>query len=256
MTLLQRLKHSDSSRRRSRPLFPEPPKLGRAERTYARQLQEVARQTGAFIAGDWKDPPSLMQMLTRYADAIEPWATHAAAQMLNEVDISDRAQWRSLGNYISRGMQRQLQTVNVGVPLRALLAAQVGLIKSIPIEAGERVHHITQEMLVTSGRANELADQIASSTTVTESRAVLIARTEVSRTASVLVEVRAIDVGSEAYVWETSKDHDVRLGHKNMQGHVCRWDTPPAVIENGRVMHFHAGRIWNCRCWCRPVLPS
>lgn len=197
-----------------------------------------------------------MRILGEYADHIGPWAERTAAQMLNGIDVSDRNRWRSLGNYISKARHRQLQTVEVGVPLRQLLAAQVGLIRSIPIEAGERVHRLTQEMLVNGHRANELADMILASEHVAESRAVLIARTEVSRTSSVLAQVRAVDIGSEAYVWETSKDSDVRVGHKAMQNQVCRWDTPPAVVENDKVMHFHAGRIWNCRCWPRPVLPS
>jgi hypothetical protein len=54
--------------------------------------------------------------------------------------------------------------------------------------------------------------------------------------------------------WRTSEDGTVRPGHKAMNGKVCEWASPPAVIENGQVMHHHAGCIWNCRCWCEQLL--
>ena len=75
-----------------------------------------------------------------------------------------------------------------------------------------------------------------------------------ARTATTLTKVRAQAVGSTHFVWETSRDGAVRPGHKAMQGKVCEWDNPPAVNENGRIMHFHPGSIWNCRCWARPVI--
>lgn len=174
--------------------------------------------------------------------------------MLLEVDGRDREAWRHLGNAISTGMRKALVSAPVRGTMSELLIEQVALIKSIPRQAGERVHELTQKALVDSTRAKEIATEIARSGDVAESRALLIARTEVSRTASTLVKARAQYVGSTHYVWRTSRDGAVRPGHADMEGQPCEWAKPPAVIENGRIMHFHAGCIWNCRCFPEPIL--
>lgn len=176
--------------------------------------------------------------------------------MLGEVDARDRASWRTLGNAISAGLRNEILNAPVGVTLRERLADQVQLIRSIPIEAGQRVHELTLKGLEDSTRASEIAKSIRESGPVAESRAILIARTEVSRTASVLIESRCSHVGLDEYIWRTSRDGAVRPGHKVMEGTSCKWANPPAVDEGGRTMHFHAGQIWNCRCWPEPVLPD
>ena len=198
--------------------------------------------------------PSLMQLLERYAEALTPWATRTVSAMLLEVDQRDRDAWRSLGNAISEQMHRDLASAQVGVPMRTLLDEQVALIKSLPLEAAQRVHKLTLQGLENSVRYPEIAKEILRSGEVTESRAILIARTEVARTATTLTKVRAQAVGSTHYTWETSRDGAVRPGHRAMQGQVCEWDNPPAVQENGKTMHFHPGSIWNCRCWARPII--
>ena len=198
--------------------------------------------------------PSLMQLLERYAEALTPWATRTAGAMLLEVDQRDRDAWRSLGSAISDQLHRDLATAQVGGAMGMLLESQVRLIKSLPIEAARRVHDLTVRGLEGSVRYSEIAKEILRSGEVTESRAILIARTEVARTATTLTKVRAQAVGSTHYTWETSRDGAVRPGHRAMQGKVCEWDNPPAVQENNRIMHFHPGSVWNCRCWARPII--
>ena len=170
--------------------------------------------------------------------------------MLLEVDGRDREKWRALGNEISLQLHRDIENAPVGERLRELLAEQVGLIKSIPIEAGQRVHKLTIQGLEDSTRAREFVEEIKHSGDVAESRAMLIARTEVARTASILTQTRAEAAGSTSYVWETARDSTVRPSHRAMQGKVVSWSDP--VTLDG--MTGHAGQFPNCRCWSRPVL--
>lgn len=237
-----------------------PAKTARAQREYERSLRGVARHVGELIngfePGDISMLPSLQQLLARYAEALTPWAERTASSMLAEVNARDRETWRSLGNLISTGLRQEILHTPVGETLRSLLGEQVALITSLPIEAGQRVHELTLKGLEDSTRAREIAREINRSGEVTESRATLIARTEISRTASVLTQSRAEHVGSTHYVWRTAKDMDVRPGHKAMEGTACEWAHPPAINENGRTMHFHPGQIWNCRCWPEPIIPD
>lgn len=234
------------------------PKTARAERVYAQQLERVGAHVGELIGGftaaDLSMVPALQSLLERYAQALTPWAERTAGRMLAEVNARDIDTWRALGRAISGQLRRDLTTAPVGGVMKRLLGEQVTLIRSLPLEAAKRVHELTLKGLESSTRAREVAQEIARSGDVTQSRATLIARTEVARTASVLTQTRAQYVGSTHYVWRTSRDGAVRPGHRDMEGKACEWAHPPAVNESGRVMHFHPGQIWNCRCWPEPIL--
>lgn len=235
-----------------------PPKLGRAERQFNLYLRQVGAHVGqlvkGFEAGNIEVLPRLLHLLRAYSDALTPWAVSTVRRMLGEVNDRDVSSWRSLGTAMGRQLRHDIFKTDVGRIMAVLLHDQVGLIKSLPIEAGERVHELTLRGLENSERAASYVDEIRRSGEVTKARATLIARTEVARTASILTQTRAQAAGITHYRWQTSKDADVRRGHAAMQGKVCRFDTPPAVEENGRIMHHHPGQIWNCRCWPEPLV--
>jgi len=189
-------------------------------------------------------------MLRRYAEALGPWATKTASDMLAEVNARDLAAWRAMGQELSKGIVREIFTAPAGQVMRDLLDDQVALIKSIPLDAAKRVHELTLKGLEDSTRASEVAAQIMRSGEVSRSKAMLIARTEVARTGSLLTEARAKHVGSEGYIWQTSRDGDVRQSHKEMQGKIVKWNDPPTLDG----MTGHAGCFPNCRCWAQVLL--
>ncbi|MBR8434879.1 minor capsid protein [Burkholderia cenocepacia] len=207
-----------------------------------------------FPPGDPAYAPTIEQLLRRYAEALGPWAEVTAARMLDDLNRRDEQAWMQQAADMSRALRDELRHAPTGETMRALMAEQVGLIKSIPLEAAERVHRLTIEALEDSTRAAAISKEIQRSGEVAKSRADLIARTEVSRAATSLTEARALAVGSTHYIWRTSGDSDVRAGHRAMEGKVCAWNDPPEVDENGRVMRFHPGQIWNCRCWAEPII--
>jgi len=231
-----------------------PPKTGRAERVYAKQLESIARHVGEIIngfePGDISAVPSLTQMLSKYAEALRPWATATANKMLGEVNARDIESWRDLGNAISVGLRNELINAPVGAAVSDLLRQQVTLITSIPTEAAQRVHDLTIKGLEDSRRYNEYVEEIERSGDVAKSRAILIARTEVSRTASTLTQARAEYIGSEGYNWRTAHDGSVRYSHKKMEGKFVYWSAPP-TLDN---LTGHAGCLPNCRCYPEPVL--
>jgi len=196
----------------------------------------------------------LSDLLERYAVALEPWAKRTAYRMLMEVDARDRDRWRDLSEAMSDQMRYDIARAPVGVRMRQLLDEQVDLITSLPRKAAERVHEMALKGLVSSSRGAEIREAILRSADVTESRAVLIARTETQRTATALTQVRAEAAGTTHYIWHTAGDKDVRPGHKAMNGKTCSWAEPPAVQESDGIHYIHPGTIWNCRCWAEPVI--
>lgn len=232
-------------------------KTRRVELSYAGQLRKVAQQVGAIIdgfpPGDPEAVPTITDMLTKYAELLIPWATATASKMLGEVNRRDEQAWFSHANEISRALREEIRTAPTGAVMQALLAEQVTLIKSLPLDAAKRVHELTLAGIEDGTRAKEIAKEIARSGEVSMNRANLIARTEVARTASALTQARAEHIGSEGYIWRTSKDSDVRHSHREMEGKYVRWDTPPKLSDGTTT---HAGQIYNCRCYSEPVIPD
>lgn len=231
--------------------------MRRAESAYALGLRRIARHLGEIVNGFGDDlaperVSELERMLAGYADLITPWARTHASRMLADVSRRDEAVWNRLAREMTRELRTEIQQAPTGQLMRELLSAQVQLIRSLPIEAAQRVHHLATEAHVEGKRADEVAAEILRTGEVSRSRANLIARTEVARASSVLVQARALHVGSEGYVWETARDADVRPSHRKMQGRFVRWDQPP-TLDN---LTGHAGALPNCRCWPRPIFPE
>ncbi len=217
----------------------------------------MARQVGTLIDGlnpdDHASIPTISQTLRAYADVLLPWARATAEQMLALVNQKDVEGWRAISADMSRELRDEILNTPVGATLRAILDEQVTLIRSIPLDAAQRVHELTLAGLEDSTRAKVIAKEIARSGAVAEGRAMLIARTEVARTASALTEARAVQIGSQGYIWRTAGDGDVRESHRKMEGRYVEWKKPP-TLSDGTVTH--AGQIYNCRCYPEPVIPK
>jgi len=236
-------------------------KARRAEKQYGQRLRQVAKQVGDLIKGFAPqgvvtNPAGLDEALRRYAQALEPWARAVGARMVADVARRDQAAWAEASAELTRNLAREVATAPMGAAMAADLERQVTLITSLPLEAAQRVHELTTEALVaTSARASEIRDMILASGHVTKSRAMLIARTEVARTATVLTRARAKHIGSPGYIWRTSADPDVRKDHQELEGQFVAWDDPP-IADQRTGARAHAGSIYNCRCYAEPVLPD
>jgi len=228
----------------------------RLEKDFMRHLRSVIQQVDAMVRmsapeGVVDDLPSLQMMLRKYSDTIRPWAQAVSTKMLERIARKDETSWNALGKTMGRALRKEIQSAPTGELLKAYMDEQVKLITSLPLDAAERVHKLTIEGLSDGTRAKEIAREIMKTGKVLESRAKLIARTEVARTASGLTMARSLHIGVTHYVWRTSKDADVRKSHRQMEGQVIPWDTPP-VLSDGTVSH--AGMIYNCRCYADPII--
>lgn len=130
------------------------------------------------------------------------------------------------------------------------LADQVSLIKSLPSNAAQWVRDITLSGISGGKRPDVVAKQIMESGQVSKSRATLIARTEVARTATEITKARALHAGSTQFKWVTAGDSGVRPSHRKLDGKIFRWNSPP---ECNPGYHALPGAIWNCRCFPAPV---
>jgi SPP1 gp7 family putative phage head morphogenesis protein len=232
-------------------------KVRQAESYFTRQLRKVAEQVGHLVdglapEGHVANEADLQTALRAYAVALVPWANSVAQRMQADVMLRDEQAWLHTAHTLGLELRQELIAAPTGMLVRQYLGEQVGLITSLPLDAAKRVHELTLEGIVNATRAKEISQMIMASGEVTRSRANLIARTEVARTASLVTQSRAEHVGSLGYIWRSVGDSDVRPKHKELNGTFHRWSEPPISGERGE--RAHAGQIYNCRCYPEPVL--
>lgn len=133
------------------------------------------------------------------------------------------------------------------------------LIRTLPNDVAKKVVSDISQYTFEGKRAKEIEKLIVDKTSQhSRASARLIARTEVSKTNSALIQARSERIGSSWYVWETAQDGDrVRKSHRIMQGVLVNWNDPPSpefLAGEQSVGNYHAGCIWNCRCYPAPVI--
>lgn len=236
------------------------PKLARKmEIRYSQQLRKVAGYVDTIVKGfDVNDPNTwalIRASLNEYSNTLHFWAENTAGRIITDVALRDEKTWLIYAQDLSRGMRDQIRNTDIGAVYQQLLNEQVGLIKSLPLNAAQRIHDLSTRALIEGSRASDISGLIMVTGQVTKARANTIARTEVSRAASIFTQARAENLGSEGYIWRTSEDEDVRKRHQELNGKFYEWVDPPIVdVKSGR--RAHAGCDINCRCYPEPVIPD
>lgn len=221
------------------------------ERRYARQLRSVAGRVRQIVQGGG-DPDTKIARLRAYARAIGPWAERAAAAMIAGVDRRNAQQWERRAAAIGAGLKARLDTAVNGATLRQAIAENAAQIASLPSTAASKVAERTAAALTAGTRAETLARQIQEVGDQADSRAQLIARTEIGKAQTELTRQRAQAVGSPGYIWRTARDGTVRDSHAAMEGQFVPWESPPTLDG----ITGHAGAVPNCRCRPEPVIPT
>lgn len=169
----------------------------------------------------------------------------------------EAARESSKGRVIYAALQAELQG-----PLGGLVMEQIrrnaAYIQSVPAAIARQMteHVLAQSMagLRASTIAQELRDLYPH---LTQVKANLIARTEVAKTHTALVQGRAQQLGIQWYVWRTAEDQRVRKSHRLLDGVLVAWDDPPspeALAHERSYGAYHAGETFNCRCIAQPVV--
>lgn len=232
---------------------------------YSQQLRKIASYIDTLVKGfDVNDPrsyPLITASLNEYANTLHHWAQNTAGRIMMDVALRDEKTWLIYAKDLSRGIRDEIRSTDIGAIYQQLLNEQVNLIKSLPLGAAQRVQDLATRSVIEGMRASEIAGLILATGEVTKSRANTIARTEISRAQTTFTQARAVNLGSEGYVWRDSGDSDVRADHHEMNGKFVRWDNPPTfrhVSKKGKVsiMIGHAGCLPNCRCYPEPVIPE
>lgn len=194
---------------------------------------------------------------------LEKYANQAAERMVTHTLAEHARTWRRAALEAGEGprmyiaLQRELRNTKVGARYRELIEQNAQYIKSLPDE----VTSLATRTIARKEREGERALTMAAGERVlahvTRSKALLLARTESAKANAALTQARAEDLGLNWYVWRTSEDQRVRRSHRKMEGVLINFDDAPSpelLLGEKSYGHYHAGNIFNCRCYMEPLL--
>lgn len=233
----------------------------RIENEYLKTLYTLCDMFRKIAQSVGEDQALYMQRMNQFQNSYqyEKYIMSAVKRMVTPIADINAKTWREAARKSTRGrflydlLMEELQQ-GKDILINDQLLENVALIKTLPNDVAEKVvKDIADEAL--KGKRARSIEKIIKQETDKHSRASarLIARTEVAKTQSALTRVRAQSLDMQWYVWRTALDGNrVRPSHRLMEGVLVNWNDPPspeALAGEKSVGNYHAGNIWNCRCF-------
>lgn len=218
----------------------------------------------AFSAGDDKEKYINDMRNFQNSEPFNSFVYSAVRRMVTPIAVQNMRTWRMAAKKATKnpGLYRMLMSeINQGLKsdIEIQIEENASLIKTLPTDVAKKVTKDISDMALKGMRASEIAKVIREQTDKhSRASAKLIARTEVSKTTTALTKARCDNLDLHWYVWRTMEDGDrVRKSHRIMEGVLVNWNEPPspeALAGEKSVGNYHAGNIWNCRCYTEPLI--
>lgn len=232
-------------------------------------LDTLSKLTGlfhyiAFSAGDDKEKYINDMRNFQNSEPFNSFVYSAVRRMVTPIAVQNMRTWRMAAKKATRNpylYRLLMREINQGLKsdIEIQIEENANLIKTLPTDVAKKVTKDISDMALKGMRASEIAKVIREQTDKhSRASAKLIARTEVSKTTTALTKARCDNLDLHWYVWRTMEDGDrVRKSHRIMEGVLVNWNEPPSpedLAGEKSVGNYHAGNIWNCRCYPEPLI--
>jgi len=279
LNLKQILEYKDGRLKRRRRKLKPPTPSKQTEVWYRDQLISFIRMMQDVIIDDLNSPA------LNDAPNTQPLTTTSrlsrAIQRLSQMTINSLAQRLSFGMVKRSNEQNKRQTqasykAAFGIDLTGMLSDEVvgeylskalienvELIKSIQTDFINDIGSKVFTSLSDGGRHENLVALIKERGQVSESRAKLIARDQISKLNSDLTEARSVSLGLDLYIWGGAGDERERDSHAALNGMVCKFSDPTVYSDDGgetwkkRTKNMFIGKPgedYQCRCVALPYI--
>ncbi len=218
----------------------------------------------AFSAGDDKEKYINDMRNFQNSEPFNSFVYSAVRRMVTPIAVQNMRTWRMAAKKATRNpylYRLLMREINQGLKsdIEIQIEENANLIKTLPTDVAKKVTKDISDMALKGMRASEIAKVIREQTDKhSRASAKLIARTEVSKTTTALTKARCDNLDLHWYVWRTMEDGDrVRKSHRIMEGVLVNWNEPPSpevLAGEKSVGNYHAGNIWNCRCYPEPLI--
>lgn len=198
------------------------------------------------------------------SDEFQEFIYSIVRRMVTPLATNNARTWREAARKANRGRilyNALMEELDSGTQtiIENQIIENVSLIRTLPSDTADKVVRDIYDNALKGKRAKSIESIIIGMTSQhARASARLIARTEVSKTTTALTKARSEQLGLKWYVWRTALDGDrVRKSHRNMEDVLVNWNEPPspeALVGEKNVGYYHAGNIWNCRCYPEPLI--
>ena len=237
----------------------------RIEVTYKRSLRQIVKRMNKIIIG-LRAADEIAIALKKFSESAEfkKYAESCSKKMITSLFSDAGKTWREAAKANSRGrsifeaLRNELRGP-IGVAVNEQIQNNANLIKSMPLDVAKEMTDYAAKQSYQGRRAEDIAKDLQKKFEyVSEKKANLIARTEVSKASTELTKARCENMGLRWYIWRTSSDVRVRSSHSHMEGVLICWDNPPSPEKllgiKSSLGYYHAGECPNCRCYPEPVV--
>lgn len=238
----------------------------RIENEYVKSLYTLCDMFRKIAESVGEDQELYRQRMNNFQNSYqyEKFITAAVKRMVTPLSSINEQTWRKAARKSTQskflyGLLIDGIKQNHEAMINDQIITNASLIRTLPNDVAEKVVKNIAEEAIKGKRARPI-EKIIRQDTDKHSRASarLIARTEVAKTQSAITKSRAQNLDMHWYVWRTALDGDrVRKSHRLMEGVIVNWNDPPSPEElagEQSVGHYHAGNIWNCRCYSEVLL--
>ena len=236
------------------------------EKEYLNTLLKLVKIFKKIANSSGSDQQKYIDSMNNFQNSMqyEKFINSAVKRMVLPLDVGNQRTWREAAKkatkskFLYRLLMDELKQ-GTGQIIQKQVMENVLLIKTLPNDVAQKVVNDIAENALKGARA-ESTEKIIKDKTDQHARASarLIARTETAKTMSALTKARCEQLGLRWYIWRTALDGTrVRLSHRIMEGVLVNWNNPPVpeeLVGEKSAGHYHAGNIWNCRCFSEPVL--
>jgi len=199
---------------------------------------QIVKKIFARLAKYWLD---------RFNARADEIANYHVGRMFSTSDKALQNSLKDAGWAVDFKMTKEMKDA-----LNANIAANVGLIKSIPAQLLPQVEGIVMRSYSAGRDLKTMVDDIRALHPVSQKRAALIARDQSNKANAVVNRTRCLELGiTEAKWMHSSAGKKPRASHVAAHGKV--YDIAKGCKIDGE--YIQAGEKINCRCTYRAILP-
>jgi len=243
---------------------------GRFYGTYSASISKELKLLGAeydSFRKSWKLNPELVPAQVSFAVAsARDRADKMRQSMLTEInyidlnkimDLSDTPeQYARTVDMMEQSFQYSVASISIAPKLTAsqrdIIAREWGENLNLYIKgwADETILKLREEIqphTLAGGRAQGLIKMLQDSYGASKSHATFLAHQETSMLMAKFRETRYTALGLEEYKWSTSHDSRVRHDHRELNGEIFRYDSPPVTNKKTGARN-NPGEDYGCRC--------
>ena len=236
----------------------------RIEKRYAAAINTILKGLYRRLSGA-RSPFQMLEVIRGFARSptMNKAAREAAQAMVTNLLKDGARGWRQAARHGSKGKmihQALKGEIKGNEAFYAIISQNAKLIQTVPETMAERLSAKMAKGQIAGKRPEELMKDIQREFPhLSAVQARRIARTETSKASTAITRVRSESAGLSWYVWCTSDDSRVRDSHAKMDGVIVSWKGPPSpeeLVREPSYGHYHAGEIFNCRCYAAPLVST